>query len=90
MPPRETKNPGGYSGATGYEQRNASTANISEPAEKSNYQSALQFTSQEAAAVDYGVVTLRLHVEGGRLTRYTVNTERSFLAGGISKAPIKT
>jgi hypothetical protein len=62
---------------------------MTDPAEKNNYQSALQFTTCEAASVDYGIVTLRLHIEAGRLVRYTVAKEQSFLAGGNSKASIK-
>jgi hypothetical protein len=67
-----------------------STENIAGKSEKNNYQPALDFTAHEAALVDYGIVTLRLHIEAGRLVRYTVDREQSFLAGGTSKAPIKT
>jgi hypothetical protein len=84
------KNPGGRSGAAGYEQRNTSTEKIAGESEKNNYQTALEFTASEAASVDYGIVTLRLHLEAGNLVRYTVDKEQSFLAGGTSKAPIKT
>jgi hypothetical protein len=79
------KNPGGRSGEVCCEQHT-----IADPAKKNNCQSAMQFTVCEAASVDYGIVTLRLHIEAGRLVRYTVTKEQSFLAGGISKAPIKT
>ena len=87
---QETKNPGRQSGATGCERRNISTANIAGASKKNNYQPALEFTTREAASVDYGIVTIRLHIKAGKLVRYTVDKEQSFLAGGISKAPLKT
>jgi hypothetical protein len=83
------KNPGGRSGVAGCEQCNASTGNIAGKVEKNNYQPALEFTTREAASVDYGIVTLRLHIEAGRLVRYTVDKEQSFLAGETGKAQIK-
>jgi hypothetical protein len=84
------KNPGGRPGATAYAQHNTSTENITGELGKSNYQAALAFTAREAASVDYGIVTLKLHVEAGTLVRYTVGKEQSFLAGGIrNAAPVK-
>jgi hypothetical protein len=80
----------GWSGASGYEQYNASTENIAGKFGKNNYQPAFEFTSHEAASVEYGIVALRLHIEAGRLVRYTVTKEQSFLAGGTSKAPVRT
>jgi hypothetical protein len=46
-------------------------------------------TTCEAASVYYGIVTLRLHIDAGKLVRYNVDKEQSFLAG-VSKAPIRT
>jgi hypothetical protein len=80
----------GWSGASGYEQCNVSTENIAGKFGKNNYQPAFEFTAREAVSVEYGIVTLRLHIEAGALMRYTVTKEQSFLAGGTSKAPIKT
>ncbi|GHT80058.1 hypothetical protein FACS1894130_10540 [Spirochaetia bacterium] len=67
----------------------AADSNIDQITEKSSYQKAVEFTASEAAAVDWGIVNLRLHIEGGKLTRYTVNTERSFLAGGSNDGEVQ-
>jgi hypothetical protein len=84
------KDPGLRSGATDYGRHNTSTENIAGKSEKNNYRLALEFTAREAASVNYGIVTLRLHIEAGRLVRYTVDREQSFLVGGTSKVSIKT
>jgi hypothetical protein len=63
--------------------KETSTSKIKQTVQKSNaFTAAVEFTASEAAAVDWGIVDLRLHIEGGKLTRYTVQTERSFLSGG--------
>ncbi|GHT83330.1 hypothetical protein FACS1894137_04160 [Spirochaetia bacterium] len=83
MIPQRTNNPHPAAG------RNGSIAKISQTAEKGNYQKAIDLTTSEAAGIDYGIVHLRLHIEGGKLTRYTVNTERSFLAGGSNDGEVQ-
>ncbi|GHU62079.1 hypothetical protein FACS189445_4740 [Spirochaetia bacterium] len=87
MIPQRTNNPHPAAGRNGgmAKSSTSSIAKIPQTAEKSNCQKAIDLTTSEAAGIDYGIVHLRLHIEGGKLTRYTVNTERSFLAGGSNE-----
>jgi hypothetical protein len=81
MSPTKTKTPVGYYGGSTGKQKKA-IVTIPGTTDENNYQKAIDFVTSQAAYIDYGIITLRLHVESGKLTRYTVNTERSFLAGG--------
>jgi hypothetical protein len=82
MLPRKTKNPGGEAGAdTGKKAHNPTTANVTTFDNKSKYQKAFDRTLTKAALLNFGIVTLRFHIEDGRLVRYVIAAEESFLSG---------